>query len=65
MQFLNCSNRNLQGEKEKGGGGLQIIIEMFRENCSNIFSLKDLQFVICTMQATPKLEIHNTLNCGP
>lgn len=38
---------------------------MFMENCSNIFSLKNLQFVICTMQATPKLEIHNSLNCDP
>lgn len=63
MQFLNCSNRNLQGEKR--GGGVKIIIEMFMENCSNIFSLKNLQFVMCTMQATPKLEIHNSLNCDP
>lgn len=38
---------------------------MFMENCSNIFSLQNPQFVMYTMQATPKLEIHNSLNCDP
>lgn len=46
------------------GGGVKIIIEIYRGSCSKNLLTK-LQFVICTMQSSSKVKIHNCSKCDP